>query len=52
MLVALSDQLAAGGEATPSVRTSAGLVRNLRESVGCVGGVAFYTLATMYYLVF
>lgn len=48
ILVSLSGQLTAG----PSARASADLVRDLRYSAGCVGVLAFYTGATLYYLVF
>jgi hypothetical protein len=48
ILVSLSGQLTAD----PSAHASADLVRDLRDSAGCVGVLAFYTGATLYYLVF
>ena len=48
ILVRLSDQVAAGA----SVSASADLIRDLRDSAGTVGVLAFYTGATIYYLVF
>ena len=48
ILVSLSGQLTAGA----SAHASADLVRDLRDSAGCVGVLAFYTGATLYYLVF
>ena len=48
ILVSLSGQLTAGA----SVNASADLVRDLRDSAGCVGYLAFCTGATLYYLVF
>jgi hypothetical protein len=48
ILVSLSGQLTAGAPAN----ASADLVRDLRDSAGCVGVLAFYTGATLYYLVF
>ena len=48
ILVSLSGQLTAGASAD----ASADLVRDLRDSAGCVGILAFYTGATLYYLVF
>ena len=47
-MVRLSDQVAAGA----SVSASADLIRDLRDSAGTVGVLAFYTGATIYYLVF
>jgi uncharacterized protein DUF4386 len=47
-LVSLSGQLTAGA----SAHAPADLVRDLRDSAGCVGILAFYTGATLYYLVF
>jgi hypothetical protein len=47
ILVSLSDQLTAG-----ATQASAYLVRDLRDAAGCVGVLAFYTGATLYYLVF
>jgi hypothetical protein len=48
ILVSLSGQLTAGA----SANASADLVRDLRDSAGCVGILAFCTGATLYYLVF
>jgi uncharacterized protein DUF4386 len=48
VLVSLSDQLMVGA----SANASADLVRDLRDSAHCVGVLAFYTGATLYYLVF
>jgi hypothetical protein len=48
ILVSLSGQLTAGA----SAHASADLVRDLRDSAGCVAVLAFYTGATLYYLVF
>ena len=48
ILVSLSGQLTAGA----SANASADLVRDLRDSAGCVGFLAFCTGATLYYLVF
>jgi hypothetical protein len=48
ILVSLSGQLVAGG----SAHASADLVRDLRDSAGCVGVLAFCTGATLYYLIF
>jgi hypothetical protein len=48
ILVSLSSQLTAGA----SAHAPADLVRDLRDSAGCVGILAFYTGATLYYLVF
>jgi len=48
ILVSLSGQLTAGAPA----RAAADLVRDLRDSAGCVGVLAFYTGATLYYLIF
>ncbi len=48
ILVSLSGQLTAGA----SAHASADLVRDLRDSAGCVGFLAFCTGATLYYLVF
>ena len=48
ILVSLSGQLTAGA----SAHASADLVRDLRDSAGCVGILAFYTGATLYYLIF
>jgi hypothetical protein len=48
LLVSLSDQLGAGVPAD----ATADLVRGLRSSAGCVGVLAFYTGATLYYLAF
>jgi hypothetical protein len=48
ILVSLSGQLTAGA----SANASADLVRDLRDSAGCVGYLAFCTGATLYYLVF
>ncbi len=46
-MVSLSGQLTGG------LRARAGyLVRDLRDSAGCVGVLAFYTGATLYYLIF
>jgi hypothetical protein len=47
ILVSLSGQLTAGA----SAHASADLVRDLRASASCVGVLAFYTGATLYYLV-
>jgi Domain of unknown function (DUF4386) len=47
VLVSLSDQLMVGA----SANASADLVRDLRDSAHCVGVLAFYTGATLYYLV-
>ena len=48
ILVSLSAQLTAGA----SAHASADLVRDLRDSAGCVGVLAFCTGATLYYLIF
>jgi hypothetical protein len=48
ILVSLSGQLTTGA----SAHASADLVRDLRDSADCVGVLAFYTGATLYYLVF
>ena len=48
-MVSLSGQLAAGASAA---HVSADLVRDLRDSAGTVGVLAFCTGATLYYLVF
>ncbi len=48
ILVSLSAQLTAG----PSAQASADLVRDLRDSASTVGVLAFYTGATLYYLIF
>jgi hypothetical protein len=48
ILVALSGQLVAGA----SAHASAELVRDLRDSAGTVGILAFCTGATLYYLIF
>jgi hypothetical protein len=48
ILVSLSAQLTAGA----SAHASADLVRDLRDAAGCVGVLAFYTGATLYYLIF
>ena len=48
ILVSLSGQFTAGA----SAHAPADLVRDLRDSAGCVGVLAFYTGATLYYLVF
>ena len=48
ILVSLSGQLTAGA----SAHASADLVRDLRDSAGCVGVLAFCTGATLYYLIF
>ncbi len=48
ILVSLSNQIAAGAPA----QASADLVRDMRESAGCVAVLAFYTGATLYYLIF
>jgi hypothetical protein len=47
-LVSLSDRLTAGA----SAQASADLVRDLRNSAGCVAVLAFYAGATLYYLIF
>jgi hypothetical protein len=47
-LVSLSGQFTAGA----SAHASADLVRDPRDSAGCVGVLAFYTGATLYYPVF
>jgi hypothetical protein len=47
ILVSLAGQLTAGA----STNASADLVRDLRDSAGCVGVLAAYTEATLYYLV-
>jgi hypothetical protein len=52
VLVAMSDQLPNGGATSVAAASSANLVRDLRESAGCVAVLAFYTGATLYYLVF
>jgi hypothetical protein len=51
MLVAMSDQLPDGGTSA-ATGSSADLVRDLRDSAGCVAVLAFYIGATLYYLVF
>jgi hypothetical protein len=48
ILISLSGQLTAGA----SAHAPAYLVRDLRDSAGCVGVLAFYTGATLYYLIF
>lgn len=48
IVVSLSGQLTAG----TSANAPADLVRDLRDSAGCVGYLAFCTGATLYYLVF
>jgi hypothetical protein len=48
ILVSLSRQITAGA----SAQAAADLVRDLRDSADCVGVIAFYTGATLYYLVF
>jgi hypothetical protein len=48
ILVSLSGQPSANAPA----QGSADLVRDLRDAAGCVGVLAFYTGATLYYLVF
>jgi hypothetical protein len=48
ILVSLSGQLVAGA----SAHASANLVRDLRDSAGTVGVLAFCTGATLYYLIF
>lgn len=48
ILVSLSGQ----HTASASANASADLVRDLRDSAGCVGFLAFCTGATLYYLVF
>jgi hypothetical protein len=52
VLVAMSDQLATGDTTSAAAASSANLVRDLRDSAGCVSGLAFCTGATLYYLVF
>ena len=52
VLVAMSDQLATGGTTSATAASSANLVRDLRDSAGCVSGLAFCTGATLYYVVF
>jgi hypothetical protein len=47
ILVSLSGQLTAS-----ATQASAYLVRDLRDAAGCVGVLAFYTGATLYYLIF
>jgi len=47
-LVSLSGQLTAGAP----TRAAGDLIRDLRDSAGCVGVLAFYTGATLYYLIF
>jgi hypothetical protein len=50
ILVSLSGQLTAGASA--SAQASGELVRDLRDSASCAGVLAFYTGATLYYLIF
>ena len=52
VLVAMSEELANGGTTSAAAASSANLVRDPRESAGCVAVLAFYTGATLYYLVF
>jgi hypothetical protein len=52
VLVALSAQLPSSGSITAAAHTSGELLRSLRESAGVAGVLAFYTGATLYYLVF
>lgn len=52
VLVALSDQLSSGGAVSAAINTSGELLRNLRDSAGVAGVLAFYTGATLYYLIF
>ncbi len=52
VLVALSSQLAGGHTSAAAAGASADVVRELRDSSGCVAVLAFYTGATLYYLVF
>jgi hypothetical protein len=52
VLVALSDQLPTSGVVGAAMHTSGELVRDLRASAGVAGVLAFYTGATLYYLVF
>lgn len=52
VLVTLSDQVTGRGVIDASVNVSAGLVRDLRDSAAVVAVLAFYTGATLYYLVF
>jgi len=48
ILVSVSHQITAGA----SAQAAGELVRDLRDSADCVGVIAFYTGATLYYLVF
>jgi hypothetical protein len=48
MLVSLSGQLPVGA----SAQAAADLVRDMRDSAACVSVLAFYTGATLYYLIF
>jgi hypothetical protein len=52
VLVAMSDQLATADTTSAAATSSANLVRDLRDSAGCVSGLAFCTGATLYYVVF
>ncbi len=52
VLVALADQLSAGGAAGAATQASGELVRDLREAAAVVGVLAFYTGGTLYYVVF
>ena len=52
VLVAMSDSLASDGATSAAAASSANLMRDLRDSAGCVSGLAFCTGATLYYLVF
>jgi hypothetical protein len=52
VLVALSDQLRAGGALGAATQASGELARDLREAAAVVGVLAFYVGGTLYYLVF
>lgn len=52
MLVALADATSSAGVLDAVARGSGELVRDLREAAGVAGVLAFYTGATLYYLVF
>lgn len=52
VLVALADQLTPSGAVSATAQASGSLVRDLREAAAVVGVLAFYTGATLYYLVF
>lgn len=52
VLVSMSGRPPTGGTTSAAAASSANLVRDLRDSAGCVSGLAFCTGATLYYVVF